>query len=394
MKYFGLIFITLFLTTLAYAIDFEGKTYSFDDLNIITTFSNPETCTFINLSDYQKNELISNPGILGLLLHIKNYSGEGIIYINTEDGYSYTRNIFGFETNYGYLFRDIQNNYLFISLEELKNKNFYYLCVRSDNPLEFHLDSKIGSFKIPYFANKDFKKSFLSEDYKLNEKTAIEVKAKNSGYDTAKIYLFYDNEIFTKWFKLKDGIPSIEENVIPNSSVELRYNMTPKSEKSFTVSPAVLRYDYKGYIFTNYSNGLVSNAKVYLDEIVANLKIDKKILDLNETSNIDVIVYNDSSLKKEAVLNISGLKEFGLSERYDLSLEPLETKTLKYNIKSSESKVVTLNLSITTNDGDSSKILDSQTVSVGHNISNYSYIFVIFAIVLVLGIILYYKFWL
>ena len=75
-------------------------------------------------------------------------------------------------------------------------------------------------------------------------------------------------------------------------------------------------------------------------------------------------------------------------------LEPLETKTLKYNIKSSESKVVTLNLSITTNDGDSSKILDSQTVSVGHNISNYSYIFVIFAIVLVLGIILYYKFWL
>ena len=182
--------------------------------------------------------------------------------------------------------------------------------------------------------------------------------------------------------------------MIPNSSVELRYNMTPKSEKSFTVSPAVLRYDYKGYIFTNYSNGLVSNAKVYLDEIVANLKIDKKILDLNETSNIDVIVYNDSSLKKEAVLNISGLKEFGLSERYDLSLEPLETKTLKYNIKSSESKVVTLNLSITTNDGDSSKILDSQTVSVGHNISNYSYIFVIFAIVLVLGIILYYKFWL
>ena len=63
------------------------------------------------------------------------------------------------------------------------------MCVRSDNPLEFHLDSRIGSFKIPYFANKISKK-FLSEDYKLNEKTAIEVKAKNSGYDTAK-YIYF-----------------------------------------------------------------------------------------------------------------------------------------------------------------------------------------------------------
>lgn len=394
MKYFGLVFLALFLTTFASAISFEGKTYSFSDLNITPAFESPETCVFINLSDYQKNELVSYSGILGLFLHIKNYSGEGIIYIITEDGFSYKRNMFGFETNYGYLFRDIQDDYLFISLEELRDKEFYYLCVRSENLLELYLDSEIGSFKMPYFADKDFTKGFVTKDYKLNEKTPINVKVKNSGYDTAKIFLFYDNEIFTKWFKLKDGVPSLEENVIPNSAVELRYNIVPVSENSFTVSPAVLRYDYKGYIFTNYSNGLVSNARMYLDEILVNLNIDKKTLDLNETSNIEIVLYNDSSLAKEAVLNIFGLKEFGLSERYDLTLDPLETKTLTYNIKSSESKVVTLNLSIATNDGNNAKILDSQTVSIGHNISNYSYIFVIFAIVLVLGIILYYKFWL
>ena len=394
MKYLSLVFIALFVTTFASAISFEGKTYSFSDLNITTTFESPETCVFINLSDYQKNELVSYSGIYGLFLHVKNYTDDGIIYVVTEDGFSYRRNMYGFETNYGYLFRDIQKDYLFISLEELKDKEFYYLCVRSNNNLELYSDSTIGSYKIPYFSDNDFTKDFVTKDYKLNEKTPIEVKVKNSGYDTAKIFLFYDNEIFAKWFKLKDGVPSLEENVIPNYTVELRYNIVPVSDKSFTVSPAVLRYDYKGYIFTNYSNGLVSNARMYLDEILVNLTIDKKTLDLNETSNIEVVLYNDSSLAKEAVLNISGLKEFGLSERYALNLEPLETKTLTYNIKSADSKVVTLDLSIATNDGNSSKILDSQTVSIGHNISNYSYIFVIFAIVLVLGIIVYYKFWL
>jgi hypothetical protein len=72
----------------------------------------------------------------------------------------------------------------------------------------------------------------------------------------------------------------------------------------------------------------------------------------------------------------------------------MELKTLTYNIKSQESKVVTLNLSLATNDGELEKNLDSQTISIGENINNYNYIFVIFAIVLVLGIILYYKFWL
>lgn len=394
MKFLGLIFLGLFLTTFVSAINFEGKTYTFEDLNITLNFASPETCVHINLSDYQKSELLSYPGILGLFLHVKDYSGEGIIYTVTEDGFYYKRNMYGFETNYGYLFRDIQKDYLFLSLEELRDKEFYYLCVRSNNYLELYSDSKIGAFKIPYFADKDFTKNFVSSEYKLNEKTPLEVKAKNSGYDTARIFLFYDNEIFTKWFKLKDGIPSLEENLIPNSNVELRYNIVPKTEKSFTVSPAVLRYDYKGYIFTNYSNGLVSNARIYLDEILVNLNIDKVDLDLNELSNIEIVLYNDSSSEKEAVLNILGLKEFGLAERYDLNLKPLESKKLNYSIKSSESKVVTLNLSIATNDGTNSKTIDSQTISIGSNITNYSYILVIFVIVLVLGIILYYRFWL
>jgi len=393
-KLFAFSISLIFLISFSFALTFPGKTINFEDLNTPLTYVK-DGCIELGLSSLDKDTLKSTPGVLGLLLHIKEGDADDFFYVQSDLGVLYSRNIFGFNVNHRHFVSEAQNNYLFINLEPAKTGNLdLFLCAGSKNKIVLLEDSQIGSYRLPYFGENNFTKNFKDLDnYKINEKTPVEVVLKNSGYANAEIFLFYDNELFTNWFKLKDGTPSMSRLLAPDDFVSLEYNVVPLTGKSFSVSPAVVRYSVNGYIFTNYSNGLISNARAYLDEIFVNLDISSTHLDLNQEGTIKVILQNDSDKQKNAVLLVSNLDKFGLDNRYEIDLKPMETKTLTYKISSPKEQIFTFNVSlIAGNDEKTEKLYDSQTISFGKELTNYNYIYVIVAIVLVLGVAVYYRY--
>lgn len=393
-KLFILGFAFIFLLSFSFALSFPGKTLDFKDLNLPTVYEN-DVCIPFNLSVLNKDLLLNTPGVLGLFLHIKSGNPEDFFYIQSDKGIVYSRNNFGFGVEHRNFVSDSQQDYLFINLESVRSVNLdLYFCVSSKNKLELFNDSQIGSYRIPYFGEKNFTKSFKNpNEYKLNEKSPVEVVLKNSGFGNADVFLFYDNEIFTKWFKLKDGVPSITKTLAPGEEISLEYNIEPSTDKSFTVSPAIARYTFNDYVFTEVSNGLISNARAYLDEIFVNVNLSETNLDLNETGVLQVVIYNDSNKDKDAVLLVQGLEKFGLDDRYQIVLKPFETKNLFYNLSSSTEKIVTFNVSMIAGDNQKTeKTYDTQTIYFGHGVNNYTYIYVVIAVVLVAGLVVYYRF--
>ncbi|PIU22018.1 MAG: hypothetical protein COT14_03405 [Candidatus Diapherotrites archaeon CG08_land_8_20_14_0_20_30_16] len=386
---------TIFLLCFSFALSFPGKAYKFSDLNTPLKLVGSDSCFSLNLSALEKDTLKNTPGILGLLLHLKETeNSDDFVFVQSDLGIVYNRNLFGFNINHRHYVSDSQDNYLFIPLESVKKgKIDLYLCGSAKDKIELYSDSEIGTYKIPYFGEDSFSKSFLSENYKINEKIPIQVTLKNAGYGQAEVFLFYDNEIFTKWFKLKNGTPSLTKKLSPNESISLEYNVVPLTGKSFTVSPAIVSYSVNGYVFNEFSNALISNARVYLDEIFVTLNIPNKYMDINQQGNLSLTILNDSDKNKQAVLMIDGLSKFNQDERYELTLKPFETKTLSYKVMSDKELIVTFDVSLFANDKDKTeKQYDSQTIYFGHSVSNYNYLFVIVAIILVAGLVLYYKF--
>ena len=394
-KYFALTFAVIFLLSFSFALSFPGKIISFKDLNMPTVYEGASFCVSMPLSTIDKDLLKNTPGVLGLLLHVKSGSPEDFLYVQSDLGLVYMRNIFGFNINHRHYIYDAQDNYIYVDLEPARLGNLdLFLCSSAKAKLQLYDDSQIGSYRIPYFGENNFTKSFKnSESYKINEKTTVEVNLKNSGYSEANVFLFYDNEIFTKWFKLKDGTPSLNQTIAPGESVNLEYNVVPLTGKSFTVSPAIVRYTVNGYVFSEYSNGLISNARAYLDEIFVTINIPTKDLDLNETGKLNILIFNDSDKNKESVLLVSGLEKFGYDDRYEITLGPSETKTMNFDLTSTKESIVTFNISMIAGDKEKTeKQYDSQTVSFGKEIANYNYIFVIVALVLAIGVAVYYKY--
>ncbi len=389
----------IFLCMLSFvnAISFEGTQFTFKELGYGQQIKVGE-CFPLSLTSDQKATLQSSQGVLGLLLHV---GGEPKIddfvfvkYGQKKENVVYHRSIFGFGVNYRSYLADSQKDYLYVDLESVKLGDLdLFLCAGGTNTTELLEDSVIGSFKIPYFGADNFSKSFGADNYKINEKTPIVVALRNAGNKDANVFLFYDNEIFTKWFKLKEGTPSLSLNIKPGETKSLTYFFEPQISESFTVSPAIVRYTVNDYIFTDYSNALISNARNYLDEIFVTLNIPTKNLDYNEEETVSLQLYNDSKAEKDIVLKISGLANFGLDEKYPVSLKPLENKELQFKISSGKEQVVTLDVSLETTDSKAeNKTYDSQTVYVGQAVQNYTYVIILFVIVLIIGILLYYKY--
>ncbi len=393
-KFFIFGFLLVLLLSFSFALTFPGKSINFKDFNMPTIYEK-DTCVTMNLTSIQKDTLKSNPGILGLLLHIKTSGPDDFVYVQSDLGIVNSRNIFGFNINYRNLMSDAQSNYLFINLETVKKGNLeLFLCASSKDKIELFDDSQIGSYRIPYFGEDNFTKSFQNlGNYKINEKTPVEVKLTNAGYSNAEIFLFYDNELFTNWFKLKDGTPSMTKILPPTESVSLEYNVVPLTGKSFSVSPAVVRYSVNGYIFSDYSNGLISNARAYLDEIFVKMDVSSTNLDINKEGIITITIQNDSDKPKAAVLLVSNLELFGLDNRYEIQLAPMETKIMTYKISSPKEGMFTFNVSLVAGDAEKTeKEYASQTVYFGKELNNYNYIYVIVAVLLVIGVAIYYKY--
>jgi len=392
-KFFILSILTVFLLSFAFSLSFPGKSISFSDLNMPLVYSNTG-CIPFNFTPQDKSLLLDTPGILGIMLHIKSEDPDAFFYLQSNLGTLYKKNVFGFNIEHRNFVSETQNGYLFIYLEPVRSEDLtIYFCVSSSSKIELYPDSQIGTYRIPYFGGDNFVKEFMNDNYKIGEKTPVEVKLKNSGYGLTNIFLFYDNELFTKWFDLKDGTPSVTDSLEPGDETSLIYNLSPKTDKSFTVSPAVLRYDFNGYVFTEYSNGLISNARNYLDEIFLNINLTDKELTPNSKSILNIELLNDSEKNKDAVLLISGLEQFNLDDRYQVSLKPFEKKQLSYELTSPVEKIVTLNISLIAGENEKlEKVYDSQTISFENPLTNNNYIYVILAFVLVVGIIVYYKY--
>ncbi len=396
-KYLFSFTIFLFLLSFVSAISFEGTQYTFKDLGASQQIKVGE-CTSLNLTAEQKANLQSSQGVLGLLLHVggepKTDDFVFVKYGQKKENVVYHRSIFGFGVNYRNYLSDAQKNYLYVDLESIKLGDLdLVLCSGGTNTAELLEDSVIGSFKIPYFGGDNFSKNFSADNYKIGEKTPIVVELRNAGSKDANVFLFYDNEIFTKWFELKEGTPSVSKNLLPGEMTSLTYYFEPQISESFTVSPAIVRYSVNDYIFTEYSNALVSNARDYLDEIFVTLDIPNKNLDYNQEETINLKLYNDSKNEKNIILIVSGFGKLGLDEKYPISLKPLETKEMQFKISSGKEQVVTLNVSLETTDSKAeNKTYDSQTVYVGQAVQNYTYVIILFVVVLILGILLYYKY--
>lgn len=393
-RYFVLLFFFIALLSFSFSLSFPGKTISFKDLNMPLIFNGDSVCASIDLSSADKDLLVNTPGVLGLLLHIKSGAPTSFVSVRSDLGMVYTKNIYGFNIKSTHYLSEAQNHYLYIDLQPARSGNLdFYLCTSSKSKIEFYEDSQIGSYKLPYFGGSNFTKAFKNHNYKINEKTPVLVTLKNSGFADANVFIFYDNELFTKWFSLKNGTPSLNQNLKPGQSTSLEYNVVPLTDKSFTISPAVARYTVNGYVFTEYSNGFISNARNYLDELFVNVDFSAPKVDLNENETIKVGIYNDSNKNKNVELLVSGLEQFGLSDIYPVTLKPSETKTLSFDVNSSKNKMVKFKVYLAMNDvNNTKKLYDSQTVYFGNPINNYNYIFVIFAIVLVVGVIVYYKY--
>jgi len=393
-KFFIFTLIFIFVLSFGFALSFPGKTIDFKDINMPKIYSN-DVCVPFNLSVLNKDVLLNTPGVLGLFLHIRSGSQDDFFYIQSNKGIIYSRNIYGFSVEHRHFLSDAQQEYLFINIEQARSQDLdLYLCSSSKNKIELYDDSQIGSYRIPYFGEENFTKAFKNPtEYKLNEKSPVEVVLKNNGYGNADVFLFYDNEIFTKWFKLKDGVPSITKTLAPGEEISLEYNISPSTDKAFTVSPAIVRYTVNDYVFTEVSNGLISNARAYLDEIFVTVDLSKKNLDLNENGQLSLKIYNDSNKDKDAVLLVEGLENFGLDDRYQITLKPFETKNLVYQINSPSEKIVTFNISLIAGDKEKTeKTYDTQTIYFGQGVNNYTYVYVVIAVVLVAGLLVYYRF--
>lgn len=386
MRRFIFLLLSLFVFSGISALEFPGLIYNFDELGVPLEFNQGLCYNFVDLNYDAINDY---EGILGLILHFKTISKDSAIYFKDGNEIITYNNIFGSNISTKYFVEDSQEKYLYVDLESVRDLEYLTMCSVSQNKIYFLGDSQIGSYKIPYFGS-NFKKEFVNKSYKLNEKTPVKITLKNTGYDTAKVFVFYDNELFKDWFKLKNGTPSLNENILPNVERSITYNVVPLTDKMFTVSPAVLHYNYNGYNFEIYSNSLISNARLYLDEIFVDLSVSKESFDINEAGLIDLDIINDSNNSKMVRMEIKGLSNFGLNEYQDLNLGPFEEKRIQYTITSNESKIVNLDVYLHAND--SNKEYAYKTIYFGKNIQNYNIIYVIFAIVLILGIIVYYRY--
>jgi hypothetical protein len=256
--------------------------------------------------------------------------------------------------------------------------------------MTLHNDSEIGSYKIPYFECNDcFVKKPINEKYKVGESTPIEIKFINKGFKDANIIVFYDNEIFKNWFKLRDGQPSWSGLLKPNQYSNIVYSFEPLIAEEFIISPAIMKYVYNGYIFNVPSNPVIVGATPYFDSIACQIIVSKRDLRVNENTAVQTILYNDSNNTKEFELYLSHKDN---AQKKEILLNPFESKNIYFELTSD--KESTVNFTVSLQKTDLNKICGIDAIGFTDNTYDYKPILIILLLLIAVATFVYYNYFL
>ena len=397
--------ITKIIFLFAFLIIFIAQTFAYYDFpgvktNILNSTDNiylnsngkNTVCKKIILSKW--NKLKSEEGILGLFLHTNFGKDTWLIIRDANFKPLIHKSVYGVNIAFYYLQKDLENNWIFVNLEQIRkqNSNKIFICYsfgKNETKATIFGDSEFGSYKIPNIRKIDFKKETLNKNYKTDEKTPVIVKFKNSGFDTAKVFVFYDNLMFTKYFKLKDGTPQWQGVLKPNEDANLIYNFVPEKAEEFVISPAIIKYEFKDYVFYSYSNPVIVGARPYLNTISCNSEIHNFIYNINENIKIPVNLYNDSDkIKKFLVF----LETDNNKIKKEIVLNKEELKNTFFNIKENEETIK--NYKIYLKKENNLKECGSFTINFKKKHTSIIPYLIIFFLLFSIGIYIYYKYFL
>jgi len=382
------------------ALTFEGTSTSFSRLGYETKeLTKNDNCLDLSYNNWQN--LKEESGILAMILHFEGdmpnvEEKTKIVVYDANNNPVRHKTAFGINIASTYGLKELQNGSLVVPLEALRNYNEgqFRVCVYFDKLEKINLvnDSEFGSYKIPYFDCEGcFVKSEAKDKYKVGQKTELDVDFKNAGYADANLTVFWDNEIFTKWFRLRDGQASWEGTLGVGETSKLAYNFIPIIPENFVISPAVLKYTVNGYTFQSLSNPIIVGTVPYLDTINCEYVIPKYTYNVGETANIEVLLYNDYDKDKsvEVILN-NGTK----TEKQIVTIGSQETKRATFAL--TEKKENTLNLSLTLEKAELglTKECGNETIGFTEKKQNYLPIIVLILILISIATFVYYYYFL
>jgi hypothetical protein len=404
MKRLSFIVFLIFLSISVSASYFEGTSIEPEELGLgDIRFTENMSCVDLFVPEQEWSSLKEFKGILGVEMNVflADANSKANLFFYDEDGRSIAYNTTaGSKVGKNYGIEFIQNNFFFLYLESFRDKKYLKLEICGDLANTEYIiakDLRFGSYKLPYFQNS-FRKEFLKKEYKIGEKLPIKVKIKNEGFALADLSLFFDNSLFTKWFKLAEGEPSIKKVLEVGGEEELIYNITPQNLNDFIISPAVLQYKVKNYVFNIYSNSLIVDSREYLDTIFCDLEVEKERYDLNENVSINVELYNDSNIEKEIMLtlvfdnNLSTklskvvkIKAFDILEKENFSFVVNNEQVLKVDLYLSTRELNETNLT-----SEDTKNCGSETILFKSDSTNYAEYIIILFLILAIAIYIYY----
>lgn len=396
-KILTLILLTVFLFGTINALTFEGTKKTFEELGIKKTeLTKENNCLTLNYAEW--SSLTDTNGILYMILHFGGiYDPEAKIVIFGPDNMpTKHKTVFGVNIAVMYTFKELQNGYLVTSLEDYRTakQGNFKVCVYLDSVEKTNIlqDSEIGSYKLPYFDCENcFSKKPYENKYKVDQKTTMNVNFTNKGYSPAEVTVFWDNEIFTNWFKLRAGQASWEGTLAQNESAKLSYDFIPLIPENFIISPAILKYKINEYEFRTVSNPIIVGTVPYLDTINCQYALNRYEYDLGETATVDVSLYNDYDKEK----TISIILDTGKNQqKQSIMLGPQESKWVNFNIKETNEKIVNFTIKLEKEGLNSIKVCGKETIGFINKQTNYLPIIVLLLILIAIGTFVYYYYFL
>jgi|GEM_PF-3295248 len=387
-----LILITIFSLSFASALSFEGSKKTFEYFGKDTTVLTKEhNCVEINPN---WETLKKETGILGMILHLSMPQNDKTFLVvkDPTDNPIRHKSIVGVNIAFKYTYEDLQNNLLFVSLEDIKSyeQGTIKICgyTNSESNITVYKDSELGIYKIPYFECKEsFSKTPTVSQYKVGQKTPIEIKFKNCGYADANLSVFWDNELFTKWFKLNEGDPSWTGILESDKESTISYMFTPLIAENFIISPAFLHYTTDGYKFTTYSNPVIVGTVPYLDTVNCELFISKHNYSIGEEADIEIALYNDSMRGKDFELV---LEKKDQTEKKHIIIPAQESASELFAISENEEAISDLEIYLLKEDQNLRKLCGTDSIGFTRETNNYLPYAILLLILISIGTIVYY----
>jgi len=381
------LFLILLLVLIATSVSaFDGQSTTFKELGYSSkVLASGSNCFDLQINNWE--QLKAEEGILGTMLHVNMPSDErSKFFLKNVNGETITyRSIYGVRIAFVYKNKNLQDGKIFINLEQMRDlKGELQICgypVENETITIFD-NSEIGSYKIPYFGCEDcFKKKPVESKYKVNEPTPIKVEFTNKGYADTNLEVFYDNEIFQKWFLLGAGQPKWNGNLDINEEANFEYMFTPLIGENFVISPAVMTFSFDGYKFEELSNLIIVGTKPYLDTIICEYAIDRHTYEIGETANIELILYNDSASEK--VFNVS-LND----ETTKVLMNSQESKTVLFEVSKDDESIDEYQITLTKDD--LSKTCGNLSLAFTESKFNYIPYIILLLVLIAIGTFVYY----